>query len=150
MNVSTDKKTNWKIKIFCEYIDERRGFLSVTDIIWINFSEEDLNLIAQRRQDEENRNASKANHLKFESCETTEKYKKFIGNSNGMFIVESENMQSGGQVEWENQYRLRHLTTNYYLKLGEDLNSHSVSEVSKEEHSCFLTLEKGVDNASSF
>lgn len=67
-----------------------------------------------------------------------------------MFIVESENMQSGGQVEWENQYRLRHLTTNYYLKLGEDLNSHSVSEVSKEEHSCFLTLEKGVDNASSF
>ena len=46
MNVSTDKKTNWKIKIFCEYIDEKKGFLSVTDIIWINFSEEDLNLIA--------------------------------------------------------------------------------------------------------
>lgn len=42
MNVSTDKKSNWKLKIFCEYIDEKKGFLSVTDIIWINFSESDV------------------------------------------------------------------------------------------------------------
>lgn len=74
MNVSTDKKTNWKIKIFCEYIDERRGFLSVTDIIWINFSEEDLNLIAQKRQEEEEDQLKigapkKPKNLKFESCE---------------------------------------------------------------------------------
>lgn len=27
LNVSTDKKTNWKIKIFCPYINERDGFL---------------------------------------------------------------------------------------------------------------------------
>jgi len=39
MNVSTDKKSSWKIKIFCEYIEEKKGLLSVCDIIWINFSE---------------------------------------------------------------------------------------------------------------
>lgn len=27
MNVSTDKKSNWKVKIFCSYIDDRQGFL---------------------------------------------------------------------------------------------------------------------------
>lgn len=53
MNVSTDKKSNWKLKIFCEYIDEKKGFLSVTDIIWINFSESDFNLIAQKLQEED-------------------------------------------------------------------------------------------------
>jgi hypothetical protein len=53
--------------------------------------------------------------VKFEACESTEKYKKFIGNSNGLFIVESDNMQQGGKVEWKGLYRLRHLTTNCYL-----------------------------------
>lgn len=48
LNISTDKKSNFKIKIFQEYIDEKKGFLLVTDIIWINFSEEDLNLIVQK------------------------------------------------------------------------------------------------------
>ena len=55
--------------------------------------------------------------MKFESCETTEKYMKFIGNSNGMFSIESETMQSGGKVKWDTSYRLKHLTTNYYLSL---------------------------------
>ena len=29
VNVSTEKKTPWKVHIFSEYIDERDGFLSV-------------------------------------------------------------------------------------------------------------------------
>lgn len=40
--------------------------------------------------------------LKFEDCDSTEKFKKFVGNSNGMFVVESQNMQQGGLVEWDN------------------------------------------------
>lgn len=47
-----------------------------------------LNLLVQRHScDPENKK-----FLKFESCETTEKYKKFVGNSNGMFIIESEDV----------------------------------------------------------
>lgn len=29
VNISTEKKTPWKINIFSEYLDERDGFLSV-------------------------------------------------------------------------------------------------------------------------
>ena len=31
-----------RVKIFCPYIDEQLGFLTVTDVIWINFSETDV------------------------------------------------------------------------------------------------------------
>jgi hypothetical protein len=55
--------------------------------------------------------------LKFQGCETTEKFKKFIGDSNGMFVVEGEHVQEGGKVQWDKLYRLRHLSTNKYLTL---------------------------------
>ena len=42
VNISTDLKTNWRVKIFCPYIDENQGFLQVGDVIWINFSEKDV------------------------------------------------------------------------------------------------------------
>ena len=48
VNISTEKKTPWKINIFAEYLDERDGFLSVQDTVWLNYAEEDLNLIAFR------------------------------------------------------------------------------------------------------
>jgi hypothetical protein len=34
-----------------------------------------------------------------------------------MFIIESEDVTQGGYVEWAKYYRLRHLTTNWYLAL---------------------------------
>lgn len=33
----------FRIKIFCNYNDERNGLLSVCDIVWINYSEKDVN-----------------------------------------------------------------------------------------------------------
>lgn len=66
MNVSTDKKTQWKIKIFCNYNDERNGMLSVCDIIWINYSEKDLNLLVEKLAESEK---SEKNLLKFEDCD---------------------------------------------------------------------------------
>jgi hypothetical protein len=39
-----------------------------------------------------------------------------------MFIIESENMDKGGKIRWDKFYRLRHLTTNYYLGLGKSSN----------------------------
>jgi hypothetical protein len=29
VNISTEKKTPWKVNIFAEYLDEREGFLSI-------------------------------------------------------------------------------------------------------------------------
>ncbi len=31
--------------MFSEYIDEKKGYLMTYDTIWLNFSEEDLNLV---------------------------------------------------------------------------------------------------------
>ena len=64
-------------------------------------------MIVQKNSEDRNNNSS---YFKFVSIENTEKYSKFIGNSNGMFMVESEEMRYGGLVRWDQNYRLRHLT----------------------------------------
>jgi hypothetical protein len=76
--------------------------------------------------------------LKFEGCETTEKYKKFVGNSNGMFIVEASKVTEGGLVKWGDYYRLRHLTTNWYLSVD-------ILNKEKEKEKSLLTEEISSD-----
>ena len=66
-----------------------------------------LNLIVQKNNEDKKINSS---YFKFVNVETTEKYRKFIGNSNGMFMIESEDMRNGGKLRWDQSYRLRHLT----------------------------------------
>lgn len=80
--------------------------------------------------------------LKFIGCETTEKFKKFIGNSNGLFVIESNDRLKGGYVEWGKGYKLRHLSyksiilfslyilfsSNNYLALGDFLEAYQKTE----------------------
>lgn len=42
MNVTVDRKPEWRIQIFSDYVNEKMGLLSVSDIVWINLSEEDV------------------------------------------------------------------------------------------------------------
>jgi len=49
INISNDKKSMWRVKIFSEYINEKSGALVVGDIIWINLSEEDVRLIFRKK-----------------------------------------------------------------------------------------------------
>ena len=51
----------------------------------------------------------------FINYQTIDKYKKFTGNSNGMFAIESHDMNKGGLLQWDKFYRLKHLSTNSYL-----------------------------------
>jgi hypothetical protein len=39
MNVSPEKWSFWKVTLFSDYLNEKEGFLSVFDVIWMNFSE---------------------------------------------------------------------------------------------------------------
>lgn len=80
--------------------------------IYIHIYIKQLNLVVQKYSSDES-----VKYLKFQSCETTEKFQKFIGDSNGMFVIESEHITEGGKVQWDKPYRLRHLTTNRYLAL---------------------------------
>ncbi len=49
-------------------------------------------------------------HFRFISCSSSEKYKKFVGNSNGLFTIQSTNIEEGGLVKWDTPYKLKHLT----------------------------------------
>jgi len=113
INVSSDKRTPWRVKIFSDYISDKVGVLSVGDIIWINLSEEDKNLIVHSSNDKDS-----SHSFKFILCSSKDRYRKFVGNSNGMFIVENLNMIQGGLVKWKTSYRLKHLATNKYLSIG--------------------------------
>ena len=42
INVSLDRKSLWRLRIFADYFNEKQGLLSVGDVIWINLSEEDV------------------------------------------------------------------------------------------------------------
>lgn len=121
MNISADKKTAFEIYIFSEFLDEKKGFLAACDLFWINLSELDVFLIfffydkyekLTLIGDSVNVDKSSSHSFKFIGCETTEKFKKFIGNPNGLFVIESnENSEKlkGGYIEWEKKYKLRHL-----------------------------------------
>ena len=58
---------------------------------------------------------------------SSEKFKKFVGNSNGMFVIEAETMAKGSFVNWKNKYKLRHLLSNRYLSLGDEKYSSKAS-----------------------
>jgi len=47
LNVSTEKKSPFKIKIFSEYKNEADHFIQVHDVVWLNYSENKLSLIAK-------------------------------------------------------------------------------------------------------
>ena len=86
--------------------------------------------------------------IKFESCSNNESYKKFIGNSNGMFVIESDSMTQGGKVRWNDKYKLRHVITNKYLKLKIP-DENSLVDAQKEILTN-LTLVQDVENSSDF
>ena len=61
-----------------------------------------------------------------------------------MFVIESEQMNVGGMVEWEQNYRLRHLTSHSYLSLGANINQ--IDNVTNRR----LKLEKEVQKSDLF
>lgn len=42
LNVSSEKSSNLKLQLFSRYSENQNNFFSVYDLIWINFSEENV------------------------------------------------------------------------------------------------------------
>jgi hypothetical protein len=76
--------------------------------------------------------------FRFLTCSSTEKYKKFIGYSNGLFVIENVDMSVGGLVKWGTPYRLKHLTTNKYLGIGSSDSFEGETDEKKENKSVGL------------
>lgn len=106
INISTEKKSSFQINIFCKYLDEIGGAMQIGDMFWLNYSEQDLSLIGKADEN----SGKRGGDCGFAICETTDRNKKFIGNSNGLFKVEGYRDDSkGGLVTWNGRYRIKHL-----------------------------------------
>ncbi|KAM3147608.1 hypothetical protein pb186bvf_000415 [Paramecium bursaria] len=132
LTVTPEKRGFWKIIIYSRY-NEQSSYLSVFDIVWINYAEQNLNLLVQKYS-----KIDEKKYLKFEKGEDGEKYNKFVGDSNGMFVVEndddvSQQFQLGGFVEWNKKYKLKHLTSNYYLKVETYIKRRSTANLEDYE-----------------
>lgn len=44
LNVAPEKRSFWKINIFSKFMNDELGYLSVFDVIWINYSETNVNI----------------------------------------------------------------------------------------------------------
>lgn len=42
LNVTAEKKSFWKIKIFSKHMEESQGYLEVFDVVWISFAEQNV------------------------------------------------------------------------------------------------------------
>jgi len=50
--------------------------------------------------------------------------------SSCLWKIEGQNMQKGGIVQWDNNYRLRHFTSGQYLRVSEKPNFEEIDKVS--------------------
>lgn len=81
-----------------------------------------------QKQDEDEAEQKINYIIKFEGCPDSANYNKFIGNSNGVFTIESQSITKGGLVRWNTyqnpaMYRLRNLTTMQYLSVNPITNN---------------------------
>lgn len=47
LNIAPEKKSFWKINIFSKFMNDELGYLSVFDVIWINYSETNVNKLIE-------------------------------------------------------------------------------------------------------
>ena len=55
----------------------------------------------------------------------TDSFEEYSGNTFGMWIVENKDYENGGNVMIDHQYRLRHLSSGYYLSVGKTVTDNS-------------------------
>ncbi len=133
VNGSIESQSRFRINFFNDYHSEAELNLEFGDIIWLNNSELDSPLVSFVDF------GNKLQNYKVEfdvSNKVTNKLKQFSGNTNGMWRIEHNNYQRGGPVQWNQEYRLRHLSSGLYLSVQ------SVQKKTEKQISMKVTLDK--------
>lgn len=136
INVSLDSKSLWKINLVRSNITDK-NILCYGDIVWLNYSEKNATLVAIEVEHEKNDRSpllpKKA--MKFNVDFVTsmfadqQQYQNFLGDTNGMWMIEHEDYRKGGMVEWGSCLRLRHLISGRYLSVGDSfMNQINIDE----------------------
>lgn len=127
INASLDTPTHWRIHLFSKIIDDHlKDFLSFGDVIWLNNLDKKISLLGRfgkrslkKTPEDFVKDYFFENNLLeiiFTDSLIGEEENLFnLGNTNGMWLIESSNPTRGGLILTTDLFRLKHLTTGKYL-----------------------------------
>lgn len=111
--------------MFQHYIPDTSRFLKVGDCIWLHHSEAEAALSVKRRQEAVDKKSYKSieltKWLSITNLQVSITYadgdssEGYSGTSDGLWQIEGSDFSQGGYVQFDKGYRLRHLSTGYYL-----------------------------------
>lgn len=113
INASLESQSRFHINFYTNYYSETSSILECADIIWLNHSELNAMLVCVTGAG----NSFNQYRIEFDVANNTDINKQFIGNTNGMWIVENAEYKKGGPVRWDESYRFRHLSSGLYLTI---------------------------------
>lgn len=140
VNSSLESQTKLKMNFYSIYQPETISFLECGDIVWLNHSELDATLVCTT-QFKDNFFKHK---IEFDVSQTTDNFKQFLGNTNGMWIIEDSVYHKGGLVRWDHSYRFKHLSSGLYLGVS------SVKKKGDRHSSSKITLENEANEENLF
>ncbi|EGR27735.1 MIR domain protein [Ichthyophthirius multifiliis] len=128
LNGSQENHVNFKLNLFQEQYQENWKYLLCGDVVWIHHSESACQIGVQRKQkgvdkyvfSSLNLNTwlSKENlELKVLSTNRGQSYEQYSGNTFGMWLIESEQVNAGGYIQYGKYYRLKHLSSGFFLSV---------------------------------
>jgi hypothetical protein len=73
------------------------------------------------------------NKIEFDTSKITDQFKQFLGNTNGMWIIERPVYKEGGLIKWNEPYRFKHLSSGLYLSVKRNRRKDEKERVMKME-----------------
>lgn len=140
VNASLESQTRLKINYFSNYQAETASFLECGDIVWLNHSELNATLVCIT----EFKNNFFDHRIEFDISNVMENFKRFVGNTNGMWMIEHSVYKNGGQVRWGHSYRFKHLSSGLYL------STKMTKKKGDKHHSTKITLEREANEDNLF
>lgn len=150
VNLSLERQVRWKLNEFSAGDTELSSkYLCFGDIVWMNNTENDATIISDKKEhDIFEINASRS--------DTTNIFHHYIGNTNGMWILENVDFTKGGPIEWEKDFKLKHFSTGMYLvgrkisnqrfELHLESRTKNIQEETKFQFKRLVLSKEGQDN----
>ncbi|EAR98945.2 MIR domain protein (macronuclear) [Tetrahymena thermophila SB210] len=128
VNISIENETDptkWKVNLFSYLMESQQKFLKCGDVIWLHHSEANACLGATRKRELKDMNQNEWHYMDSKEnlqvsivpSDISTNLEEYSGNTYGMWIIEKKNFKVGGYVQFDNFYRLRHLSSGLYLSV---------------------------------
>lgn len=109
VNASTESPSKIKLNLFTPYIEDDNPYLCFGDVLWLNYSELGASLVVTKQLD------SSILKVNFDSSAKNDAFKQFVGNTNGMWVIEREKFEKGGFLIWDTPCRFKHFSSGQFL-----------------------------------